>query len=310
MPVCIIFNPAARGEKARDFRDQLARLSSEVTLKPTYAAGSGRPLAAEAVQEGFDTIVAAGGDGTMNEVLNGIHDAPDGFSRARLGILPLGTINVFARELGIPLSFEPAWNLIRQGRETLIDVAEAEYIAQGQPGRRLFAQLAGAGLDSRAIELVDWEQKKAFGPLAYVVAGFKALVETKTSIIAAGAGAGAGAQGELILIGNGRYYGGHFNLFPKADLRDGLLDVTVFPRVNWETLIRSGWGWLTDQIHSAAGCQTFQAPTFTLTSQGASSGDSQSATPAPVALQLDGDNVGHLPAKFSVRPKLLRVLVP
>ncbi len=310
MPVCVIFNPAARGEKARDFRDQLARLSAEVILKPTYAAGSGRPLAAAAVEEGFDTIIAAGGDGTLNEVLNGIHDAPDGFARARLGILPLGTINVFARELGIPLSFEPAWSVIRQGRETLIDVGEAEYVAQGgQPARRLFAQLAGAGLDSRAIELVDWEQKKAFGPLAYVVAGFKALAETKTSIIASASGPGTGetAQGELILIGNGRYYGGHFNLFPKADLRDGLLDVTVFPRVNWETLIRSGWGWLTDQIHSAAGCQTFQAPTFTLNSQVTSPG---AANPPPVPLQLDGDNVGHLPAKFTVRPKLLRVLVP
>ena len=303
---CVIFNPAARGEKARDFRDHLARLSSEVTLKPTYAAGSGRPLAAEAVREGFDTLVAAGGDGTLNEVLNGIHDVPDGFSRARLGILPLGTINVFARELGIPLSFEPAWNVIRNGRETLIDVPEAEYTAQGQRARRLFAQLAGAGLDSRAIELVDWEQKKTIGPLAYVVAGFKALAEPKPSIIASATS--AAAQGELILIGNGRYYGGHFNLFPKADLRDGLLDVTVFPRVNWETLLRSGWGWLTDQIHASAGCQTFQAATFTLAGVPRSEAAGQSQP--LVSLQLDGDIVGHLPATFSVRPNLLRVLVP
>jgi diacylglycerol kinase (ATP) len=293
---CVIFNPAARGEKARTFRDQLARLSAEVTLKPTYAAGSGRPLAAEAVREGFDTIVAAGGDGTLNEVLNGLDDAPDGFSRARLGILPLGTINVFARELGIPLSFQPAWDVIRQGKETLVDLPEAEFAVQGRPTRRLFAQLAGAGFDSRAIELVDWEQKKTIGPLAYVVAGFKALGEAKPSIVASAAG--TGAQGELVLIGNGRYYGGHFNLFPKADLRDGLLDVTVFPRVNWETLLRSGWGWLTDQIHASAGCRTFQAEACTLTG------------PAPVALQLDGDNVGHLPAKFSLRPRMLRVLVP
>ena len=296
MRACVIFNPAARGEKARTFRDQLARLSAEVTLKPTYAAGSGRPLAAEAAREGFDTIVAAGGDGTLNEVLNGLDDAPDGFSRVRLGLLPLGTINVFARELGIPLSFQPAWDVIRQGKETLVDLPEAEFAVQGRPTRRLFAQLAGAGLDSRAIELVDWEQKKTIGPLAYVVAGFKALAETRTPIVATAAG--TRTQGELILIGNGRYYGGHFNLFPKADLRDGLLDVTVFPRVNWETLLRSGWGWLTGQIHASAGSRTFQAESFTLTS------------PAPVALQLDGDNVGHLPAKFSLRPRVLRVLVP
>ena len=297
MKTCVIFNPAARGEKAAQFRDQLAALSSRVALKPTYAAGAGRALAAEAIRDGFETIVAAGGDGTLNEVLNGIGDESDGFTKARLGVLPLGTINVFARELRIPTVFEQAWRVIEAGRETLLDLPQVEFgNASGQPQRRYFAQLAGAGLDSRAIELVDWEQKKSFGPLAYVVAGFKALAEPKSQIIASASI--SSATGELVLIGNGRYYGGSFELFPKADLRDGLLDVTIFPKVNWEILLRSGWGWLTHQIHSAAGCQTFQAESFTLTSEGR------------VAFELDGDNVSHLPARFSVRQQLLRVLVP
>ena len=293
---CVIFNPAARGNKARKFRDQLARLSAEVELRPTYAPGAGRLLACQAVREGFETVVAAGGDGTLNEVLNGIGDAPDGFAKARLGILPLGTINVFARELGLPLSFDPAWAVVQRGKESLVDLPEVEFTANGAPARRWFAQLAGAGLDSRAIELVDWEQKKVVGPLAYVVAGFKALAETQTAIVASASD--ATAEGELVLIGNGRYYGGRFNLFPAADLRDGRLDVTVFPRVNWEILLRSGWGWLTDQIHSSAGCRTFQADSITLTSQ------------SPVALQLDGEIVGHLPARFSVRRQLLRLVIP
>src|SRR5437879_10309450 len=102
MKPCVIFNPAARGEKARRFRERLAALSAECALKPTYAPGGGRALAAEAMREGFEIIVAAGGDGTVNEVLNGIGDEPDGFARARLGGLPLGTITVFARELKLP----------------------------------------------------------------------------------------------------------------------------------------------------------------------------------------------------------------
>lgn len=296
MKTCVIFNPAARGEKAKRFRDHLAALSTRVTLKPTYAAGTGRPLAAEAVREGCETIVAAGGDGTLNEVLNGIGDEPEGFKRVRLGVLPLGTINVFARELSLPMAFDSAWKIIDQSRERLIDLPEAEFIKEGQPQRRYFAQLAGAGLDSRAIELVDWEQKKNIGPLAYVVAGFKALREQKSSIIASAAH--VGTTGELVLIGNGRYYGGNFELFPKADLYDGLLDVTVFPKVNWKILFRSGWGWLTNQLHAAAGCHAFQADSFTLTSAGTT------------ALELDGENVGHLPAKFSVRKQALRVLAP
>lgn len=296
MKICVIFNPAARGEKAKHFRDHLAALSTRVTLKPTYAAGTGRALAAEAVREGFETIVAAGGDGTLNEVLNGLGDEPEGLARTRLGLLPLGTINVFARELRVPMAFEAAWKIIEQGKESLIDLPQATFTKDGQPQRRYFAQLAGAGLDSRAIELVDWEQKKAIGPLAYVVAGFKALGEPKSQIIASAAQ--AGGAGELILIGNGRYYGGNFELFPKADLRDGLLDVTVFPKVNWEVLLRTGWGWLNNQLHSAAGCHTFHADSFTLT------------TPGNMALELDGENVGHLPASFSVKRQALRVIVP
>ena len=296
MSTCVIFNPAARGEKAKQFADQLATLSTRVTLKPTYAAGAGRTLAAEAVREGFETIVAAGGDGTLNEVLNGIADEPDGLARTRLGVLPLGTINVFARELRLPTLFEPAWRIIEQGRESLIDLPQAEFAGETQPQRRCFAQLAGAGLDSRAIELVKWEQKKAIGPLAYVVAGFKALAGPKSQILASAAQ--ARASGELVLIGNGRFYGGSFELFPKADPRDGLLDVTVFPKVNWQVLVRAGWGWLTDQLHSAAGCHTFQADAFTLTSSG------------QVPFELDGENVGHLPASFAVRRQALRVLTP
>ena len=295
MRTCVIFNPAARGEKARHFRDHLAALSSEVTLKPTYAAGAGRPLAAEAVREGFEVVVAAGGDGTVNEVINGIADVEGGLARTRLGILPLGTVNVFAKELGLPTAFDPAWRIIQAGVETRIDLPEAEFALNGQPTRRCFAQLAGAGLDSRAIELVDWELKKKVGPLAYVVAGFKALGESKPDIIASSAG--ANATGQLVLVGNGRFYGGTFKLFPKADLRDGLLDVTVFPKVNWEVLMKSGWGWLTSEIYSAAGCHTLQAESFTLSA----------ADGKPVAFQLDGDNVGHLPAKLSVRRGALRV---
>ena len=295
MRTCVIFNPAARGDKARQFRDHLTALSDEVTLKPTYAAGAGRPLAAEAVREGFEVVVAAGGDGTVNEVINGVAEVEGGLTRTRVGVLPLGTVNVFAKELGLPTAFDPAWRIIQSGGETRIDLPEAEFAVNGQPVRRCFAQLAGAGLDSRAIELVDWELKKKVGPLAYVVAGFKALGEAKSDIIVSAAG--ASAMGQLVLVGNGRFYGGTFKLFPKADLRDGLLDVTVFPKVNWEVLMKSGWGWLTSEIHSAAGCRTFQAESFTLSA----------ADGRPVAFQLDGDNVGQLPVKFSVRRQALRV---
>src|SRR5262245_30714533 len=127
MKTCVIFNPAARGEKAARFRDHLAALSAECILKPTFAVGSGRGLSAEAVWEGCDVLVAAGGDGTVNEALNGIGDVPDGFARARLAVMPLGTVNVFARELRMPLDFRRAWSAIKQAREAVIDLPQVEF---------------------------------------------------------------------------------------------------------------------------------------------------------------------------------------
>ena len=179
MPICVIFNPAARGEKAKRFRRQLDAIGSQCAFKATAAPGDARRLAAEAVNDGFDLIVAAGGDGTVNEVLNGISVAPDGFDRARLGVLPLGTVNVFARELKIPLQVERAWEVVQRGREMKMDLPCVESFADGVCQKQYFVQLAGAGLDARAIELLDWRHKKKVGPLAYVIAGLKALREKK-----------------------------------------------------------------------------------------------------------------------------------
>src|ERR1019366_3125037 len=145
----------------------------------------------------------------------------NGFESARLGVLPLGTVNVFARELAIPTRLESAWAAIHQGRETRIDLPRAEHAANGAARRGYFAQMAGAGLDARAVELVEWQLKKKIGPLAYVVAGLKAMLGAQSKITAAGGG--HSATGQLVLIGNGRLYGGQYRLFPKGDVRAGPL---------------------------------------------------------------------------------------
>ena len=293
---CVIFNPAARGDKARRFRRHLEEIASRGALKATAAPGEARRLAAEAVADGFELIVAAGGDGTVNEVLNGIGDAPDGFARARLGVLPLGTVNVFAREIGLPLRIERAWETLRRGCEARLDLPCVEFSANGARRRQHFVQLAGAGLDARAIELVTWPLKKKFGPLAYIIAGAKALRE-RLPKITTNIG-GQTVAGELIMIGNGRFYGGPWKIFPRADLCDGILDVCVLPRANWLTLFRCLPGLLTRRRLPAGPAQHFQVSTLELTSN------------FPVSFELDGEWAGHLPATFSVTRERLRVAVP
>jgi len=293
---CVIFNPAARGEKARRFRRQLDAIGAQCALKATTAPEDARRLAAEAVADGFELVVAAGGDGTVNEVLNGLGDAPDGFARARLGVLPLGTVNVFARELGIPLRLGRAWEVLQRGRETRIDLPRVEFSAGGVRRKKYFAQLAGAGLDARAIELADWSLKKRAGPLAYVVAGLQALREPRSSI--AVRADGRNLTGELVLVGNGRLYGGPLGIFPQADLRNGLLEVCVFPRADWPTLFRCVPTLLLRRKLPDNLVHRFRAATFELAGE------------TTTAFELDGEWAGHLPATFAVERERLRVSVP
>jgi diacylglycerol kinase (ATP) len=297
MPICVIFNPTARGGKARRFRAQLDALGTDAVFKPTTGPGAATDFARAAVEEGFDTIVAAGGDGTVNEVLNGLASAQNGLKRVRLGIIPLGTINVFAKELGLPTSLRTAWQVVLGGHETVVDLPYCEHaVAGGTPQRRYFAQLAGAGLDARAIELVSWSLKKKVGPLAYIVAGFRAFAESQPQITISD-----GAQsltGELVLLGNGRFYGGRVPVFHRADLRDGLLDARVFPRVSWGALIRWGWTFLARRPNTGAATPYLQAERLTMTST------------ARVPLEVEGDFAGELPVTVGVLPRALRVIVP
>jgi YegS/Rv2252/BmrU family lipid kinase len=291
---CVIFNPAARGEKGRRFRHQLDTIGPQCALKATTAPDDARRLAAEAVADGFELIVAAGGDGTVNEVLNGLGDAPDGFARARLGVLPLGTVNVFARELNIPLRIGRAWETLRQGHETRIDLPSVEFSVNGVRQKKYFVQLGGAGLDARAIELADWSLKKKTGPLAYVIAGLKALREPPSRITARADG--QNLTGELVLIGNGHFYGGPFGIFPQADLRNGSLEVCVFPRANWLTLLRCAPGLLLRRKLPESLVRRFRAKSFELAGE------------TTTAFELDGEWIGHLPAVFSVERERLRVV--
>lgn len=296
MRPCVIFNPAAKGQKAERFRRCLELVATECVLKKTTAPGEARQLAAEAIGEGFETLIAAGGDGTLNEVLNGIGDAPDGFDRARLGVLPLGTVNVFARELGIPTQPDSAWQVLRHARESRMDLACVEHGVPNARKRHYFAQMAGAGLDARAIQLVNWSLKKKVGPFAYVEAGLKALREKPASIVVSD-GAKT-ATGQLVLIGNGRFYGGSFRIFPQADSHDGLLDVCVFPRANWLTLLRCAPPLLLRNKLPANAVVRLQGESFTMSSA------------SPALFEIDGELAGHLPATFSVKCAGLRVLVP
>ena len=296
MRAAVIFNPTARGDRARRFLARLRELAAEAELLPTPGPGRAGELAAQACQRGCDTIVAAGGDGTVSEVVDGLASVPGATEAVRLGVVPLGTINVFARELGIPHRLTEAWDLLHSGTEIRLDLPAVELADGDRRKRRCFVQLAGCGLDSRAIAAVNWQWKQRVGPLAYVAAVWQAARGPQPEVEARAGG--RSARGELVLIGNGRLYGGTVTVFPGADARDGLLEVRVFPRVTLLTLCRFGLAWWRGRPLSGCGTVALQGERVAL----------RSSLSMPV--EVDGDNVGWLPADFRVQRGALRVVVP
>lgn len=287
----VIFNPAARGEKSQRLKKFLeTKTNGSVVLAPTQCAGDAHNLAAQAVAEKFPVIVAAGGDGTVNEVLNGI-----GTSGAALGVLPLGTVNVLARELAIPLNIPAAWAIIERGNVREIDLGRAE----SGSGIRYFAQLAGVGLDATAVKQASWELKKKIGPLSYVWAGLKALSGPTVMVDVRVDHPGRSERGPAVLIGSGRFYGGSFAVFPQARMNDGQLDVCVFEKGGYAAVIRYGQGVLRGAHVNYRDVKSFQADRFVCTTAG-----------TPVPFEVDGELAGETPVTFSVLPRALRVVVP
>lgn len=186
-------------------------------IRVTVAPGHAQELAREAVEEGFKTVVAAGGDGTVNEVLAGIAHAD-----VRLGVLPLGTMNVFAREQGLPLDWENALARIVRGKSKRVDLG----VANGLP----FAQLAGVGFDARVIEGVSRKAKRVWGAAAYLLSAWQELEHAQPVVRVFVDGIPV-REAEWVLLGLGRFYGGGFPVFPRAHSADGLLDVLLIQRV-------------------------------------------------------------------------------
>ena len=282
-PWCIILNPAAKGDQARKTADRMAKMAPEAKIFLTENPGDGERLAKQAVAQGFRAIVAAGGDGTVNEVLNGIDPA-----QCALGILPVGTMNVLALELGISPDLERALAVIRAGHRRRIDLGYAN-------GRR-FLQLAGVGLDAEVVRKTHPEAKRAWGPWSYLLTVAQETVTPAPHLRVKTAG--QEFPGAMVLIGNGRHYGGPFRFFPKADMADGKLDVCIFPKSGPLDLLWYLQGILIGGPESLPEVKYLQVPDLTVEAD------------KKVALEVDGEYGGETPVTFRLEKKGVEVIVP
>jgi len=289
----VIFNPTARGEKSKKLSEFLLRLSKNdrsITLAPTVFPGAATQLASKAIEDGFDLVIAAGGDGTINEIVNAIYP-----SKISLGILPLGTANVFARELRIPFDIETAWNVALSGVTRCVDLGCAEFSDK----TRLFVQLAGVGLDALAVRNVSWKLKKIFGPLSYVWSGLEVIAGEEMAFRVHANGLSKPEQSQAVFVGNGKFYGGSIPMFPRAELDDGLLDVCLFPSKRVPDLVRYTSGLFRGTHTNFSDVIYFQA-------------SSVECEPIirKIPFELDGDDFGDAPVRFKAINQALRVVIP
>jgi YegS/Rv2252/BmrU family lipid kinase len=282
-PWCIILNPAAKGDQARKTVDRMAKLAPDAKLLLTENAGDGERQAKEAMAMGCKTIVAAGGDGTVNEVLNGIDPA-----QCTLGIIPVGTMNVLALELGISPDLERALAVIRKNRRRRVDL--------GYANQRRFIQLAGVGLDAEVVKKTHPEAKRAWGPWSYLLT--VAQVTVAPAPLLRVRTEGRECIGPMVLIGNGRHYGGPFRFFPKADMADGKLDVCIFPKSGPLDLLWYLQGVLIGGPESLPEVNYLQVPALTVEAEG------------KVALEVDGEYGGETPVAFRLEKKGVELIVP
>ena len=228
MRISLVINSSSPDavEALRGVVETLREEGHEVAPRLTFEKGDGRRFAREAAAAGFGLVIAAGGDGTINEVANGLHEhLADGASGApSLGIVPLGTANDLAGALGIPADPREAVLAAVRGRAVPLDV--------GTVNGECFVNVSTGGVGAEATEEASDEVKRRLGTLAYFLTGVKKLV-TLEMPAARFTGGGLLHDGPFLVfaVGNSVRTGGGNLLTPRADMADGLLDVCIVREV-------------------------------------------------------------------------------
>lgn len=222
MKIFVIFNPASHKAKKKndEFLKALDLLGerNDLVLLETSKPGDGKALTERAVREGADIVVAAGGDGTLHEVVNGAAG-----TEAVVAVLPLGITNVFALDAKIPINIIEAARLILEGKPRAVDLGKAD--------GEYFILMLGAGLDAYAVHKLNLKAKKALGRGSYILSGFTNYLSYKPSEIRVLLkDLDLDLQGYHVIIANTASYGGRFKISPEARWDDGLLDICVFQK--------------------------------------------------------------------------------
>jgi YegS/Rv2252/BmrU family lipid kinase len=288
---------------ARVIRRELGSFEEVRTRWPGDATFQTR----QAIGSGAERVVAIGGDGTVNEVINGFFQdgepiAPD----ATLGILPFGTGGDFRKALHIPKDLDKAAKILGAGRTRRIDVGKIEYtLRDGRTDMRMFANIASFGISGVVDRLVNDSSKRLGGRVSFLLATARAQLQYKNQrvhmVFDDDQNDAVDMLVNTVAVANGRYFGGGMRMAPHAELDDGYFDVVALGDLGMKDLLVNGWriyagAHLTMDKVSHRRARVVRAEPV--------DGDGE------VEIDLDGETPGILPATFTLLPGALSVIVP
>lgn len=219
-----IVNPVAGKGRALEqipkIKEKFDKERIDYEIKVTKEKGEGEKLAREGIENGFNHIIAVGGDGTAYEVVNGIRN-----EKVVLGILPAGTGNDFARMLKMPKDHDDILETIKVARKRKIDI--------GLVNDRYFLNCSSVGIDAEIVKETEYIKKYVSGTLAYILGVLKTLIRYRYKEVDIEIdGKRMKKKIELMAVSNGKYYGGGMKINPMADFDDGFLDICIVNRIS------------------------------------------------------------------------------
>jgi diacylglycerol kinase (ATP) len=298
--VLLIRNPTAGRRRHGLVEGVVRELKAEgwrVDLVDTTAAGDARRLAESCEADRYAVIAVAGGDGTINEVVNGL--AACGERAPPLAIVPLGTANVLAHELGLAGTVSAVAKTIMYGRVVLVHPGEAS--GDGDP--RCFSLMAGAGFDAKVVAGVSAPLKRRFGKAAYV---WRSLIETRRyrPVRYAVDIDGVSYEAASVIVTHSRHYAGPYIVAPNAALGDPLLHVCLFERWGRSQTLRFGLALLLGRLPRTGGYRVITGRRIKVSVLS----DAGELRRQPV--QIDGDDALTLPVSIGIASAAVRLLQP
>lgn len=301
----VVVNPRSAGGKTEKRWPQLREIIHEAygpfEAKFTRATGDATALTREALRGGAELVVALGGDGTINEVINGFFDGETPIApAAAFGVLPAGTGGDFIKTLGTSRDIRAAAEQLRRAQPRAIDVGRLTFVDHaGKRQVRHFINIASFGISGLVDRLVNESSKALGGTVSFATATLKAGLKYKNATVRLVLDGGAPREGKVynVAVANGRYFGGGMKVAPEAILDDGLFDVVTMGDFGFADLVLRGL-----DIYSG---KHIKNPKVTV--HRARKVEAQALDGSEVLLDVDGEQPGRLPATFELLSGGLRV---